>query len=550
MTGLWGNKVQQIIGKVSGLFRAQPRPTAFETGALELSIRDLINTADAREARDAHVVETSPTPSDEHDELRRRVETPPPVFERPAAKNEPAAPAILSGAALQRPGPAQVKPLVSAELLDAVGRENETLRHRCEEVVRKVEEAATLRQDLSVVFAHVDTILKDVERTKAALSQRSGAYVAEREMHNELKGRHRALTAEHERMREELHSTHGENQRHIDALADLEGRAAALQVALAEKTALAGELTRRANADRDQVAQMQSEVQAAREEVQRADELMFSMQADLSAARDHATLVEEDNKMLQTNLAESRQQIQRMTRSHDDMKGIFDAARQRIEELETALSIERSDHGKLRGMFQQENQSRRGDVSTLQTRIDTLTARVEASDRLLLEARGQLHNKIEELRKAERKAQEAQKFAAPLDNRVRTLEQENEELLARVAEIEASHGAVGAHAEGLSKSIRVKDKEMGAMRAKIESLSDRCQSEIMRAEAEREHFEQTVSRLNESLEKEKLERSLAEGALEAARKDRHGHHNGLSNLRGAQDVKPVLAQHEDEASAA
>ena len=549
--------MQQIIGKVSGLFRAQPRRTAFDPAAADATMRDLIQRETPRGAQDDHVIETTsalgeePAPAGAADVFAAAPVFERQVFERPV-KADHAAPETLSAPdASPRAGPRQTTPIIPADLLDEVGRENETLRHRCEEIVRKVEDAATLRQDLSAVFGHVDTILKDLERTKASLAQRSGAFSAEREAHGELKARHRALLSEHERTRDELQAVQSDKQRHADLLADLDAKAASLQAALGEKTALSGELTRRANADRDHLAQLQSEAQAARDEMQRADELMFSMQADLSAARDHTTLVEEDNKMLQAGLAESRQQNQRLARAQDDMKAAFDAARQRIEELETSLSIERNDHGKLRGLFQQENQSRRGDVSTLQTRLDTLTARVEASDRMLIEARGQLLAKIEEARKAERRAQEAQKTAAPLEGRVRAAEQENEELRARIAETEASHGALGEHAEGLGKSVRAKDKEAAALRAKIEALSERFHNEATRAEAEREHLEQTIGRLAENLEKEKLERSLAEGALEAARKDRQLQQSALSTLRsvqGGRGAPPPMR--EDEASAA
>ena len=126
--------------------------------------------------------------------------------------------------------------MIPADLIETVGRENEGLRHRCEEVVRKVEEAATLRQDLSAVFSHVDVILKDLERTKTALAQRTAALAAERDGSNDLKARHRQLIGDHEQLRGEHVNLLGERQKHIDAVGDAETQISSLQDALAEKT--------------------------------------------------------------------------------------------------------------------------------------------------------------------------------------------------------------------------------------------------------------------------------------------------------------------------
>lgn len=410
--------------------------------------------------------------------------------------------------------------LMPTDLLETVGRENENLRNRCEEVVRKVEEAATLRQDLSVVFGHVDTILKDLERTKTALAQRTAALTSEREANTEIKARHRQLLGDHDQLREENVGLLGERQKHFDTAAELEGRVNSLQEGLNEKSKHFTDLTRRADGERERLSQIELDLQAAREEMQRADDLIFSLQSDLSAARDHGTLVEEDNKTLQASLADARAQVARFARKENEVQAILAANKQRIDDLEMMVNSERVEHGKTRALWQGESTSRRGDVASLQARLDAMSSRAEASDRLLAEARSQMHGKIEELRKAERRVQELQNSAAPIEAKLQTLDQENKGLMSRVAELEGAHHEVTQHAEGLLKSVRAKDKDAASWKQKVEALTDRFHVEMNRYEEERERYQQTIARLTEQLEKEKLDRAMAEGALEVSRKQR------------------------------
>lgn len=414
----------------------------------------------------------------------------------------------------------QAAALMPADLLETVGRENEGLRHRCEEVVRKVEEAATLRQDLAAVFGHVDVILKDLERTKAALAQRTAALAAERDNSHDMKARHRQLLSDHDQLRDENVSLHSERQKHQDFAGETETQLQGLMEALADKSKHFTDLSRRSDADRERLAQMEIDVRAAREEMQRADDLIFSLQSDLSAARDHATLVEEDNKTLQANLSDARQQIARLARRENEAQAILTANKQRIDDLELMVNSERSEHGKTRGLYQGESASRRAEVSSLQTRLDAMTTRAEANDRLLGETRTQMHTKIEELRKAERRIQELLTASGPLDTRVASLEQENKALHQKVSELVAVQLSLSDHSETLAKSVRAKDKDAAGLKQRVEALTDRFHIEMNRYEEERERMQQTIARLGEHLEKEKLDRAMAEGALEVARKHR------------------------------
>ena len=254
--------------------------------------------------------------------------------------------------------------MIPADLIETVGRENEGLRHRCEEVVRKVEEAATLRQDLSAVFSHVDVILKDLERTKTALAQRTAALAAERDGSNDLKARHRQLIGDHEQLRGEHVNLLGERQKHIDAVGDAEAQIGSLQDALSEKTKQFTDVTRRSEGDRERLSQADTDLRAAREEMQRTDDLIFSLQSDLSAARDHATLVEEDNKTLQVNLADARQQIARLARKENEAHAMLAAHKQRIDDLDLMVNSERVEHGKTRNLWQSESTNRRPTLAT------------------------------------------------------------------------------------------------------------------------------------------------------------------------------------------
>ena len=405
--------------------------------------------------------------------------------------------------------------------IDMIARDNEAVRNKCSDIVRKIEEAANLHRDLASVFVEVDGVLAESEKTKSDLIQRTSALAFEREAHGALKAAHREASDALAKVREEAAALAAEKKRQSLAVAELEVALGTLRLSHAEKHAQHADLLRQTASDGEKMAAMAAAIATSHAELQRADALIVSLQGELACERDRATLAEEDARSLHSALAETRQSAAKTGRALDEATLVLESGRKRIADLEAGLAFERGEHSKFHSLWQQESDGRRADVSTLQIKIEAQASRIEASDRLLAAARGQFQTKVEELRKEERRAQEVIAGAAALEKKLRAFEGENAELRGQMAAVEKARDTHLERADHLTKAVRAKESVALQVENKLNGLGDRLSSETQRFETLREQYEQRIQQLTVQLEKEKLDRALAQGALDVARKDRN-----------------------------
>ena len=410
--------------------------------------------------------------------------------------------------------------VVSQNILDVIGRDNENLRNKCVEIVRKVEEAASLQRDLGAVFLQIDVILADLERTKSELIQRTSSLAAERDAHLQIKHIHRETFEAFEKFKADAAVVAAEHKRLAHAVAELEINLGALQLKHAEKLTHNAEMQRQIAGDAEKIHEFSRDQQNANAELQRSDALIVALQGDCATQRDRAVLAEEDSRSLQIAIAETRQTASKLGRSLDETAAGHDKARKQIVDLENALAMEKAEHGKFHALWQQESEGRRTDVTAMQIKIEAQISRIEASDRLLAAARNQFHAKVEELRKEERRAQDAGAAAAALEQKTRAVDGQNAELRTKLAEVEKARDAALERAAQHLKSVMAKENAIQQGERKLQMVSDRAAADNQRFDSQRDQFEHRIQILSEMLEKEKLARALAQGALDVARKDR------------------------------
>ena len=107
-----------------------------------------------------------------------------------------------------------------------------------------------------------------------------------------------------------------------------------------------------------------------------------------------------------------------------------------------------------------------------------------------------------------------------LDRRLEATQQEVERQVAMVNELQRSRIELQERVEMLNKAIAAKDFQIESSDNKVASLSERIDQFTKRFEQERSTLEAANRRLTEELQNEKAERSLIQGALEIARESR------------------------------
>ena len=412
---------------------------------------------------------------------------------------------------------------------------------------RRFDEQSSARPGLVSVFEHVDTLLRDIERAKAALAQRTAALTAEREAHHDVKMRHRLLAAEHERMVGDFAAQHTELERQSALASELESAIAQLQQSLADKTRQVGDAARHADNEREKLSRQQDEVQRGKAEMSAVEDRIAQLEAALSAAQDAETAAEADARKRDIEIAELRRSAAQQTRQSEEARTAAEALHQRLAAADEASLVERAETDDLRSQLQQEIDARRGDQASMQLKLDSVSARTQAQERALAEAaqdfaaQGQdLAAREGEARLLERLLREQEINARESQDALAAAEVELDALRAGARDIEASNSALSDHAEGLTRSLRSREKEGANWKHKVDSANERLRIETQRFEADRENFGQSLARLTAQLEQEKLARALAETALETARRDRHAAAHAAAPVRSAPPVSEVV----------
>ena len=395
-----------------------------------------------------------------------------------------------------------------------------------------------LRQGLSSIFEHVDSLLRDVERAKAALAQRTASLTAERDAHHDTKSRHRLLSMEQERLNGDMRALSTELDRQSGLATELENTVANLQHTLADKTRALADHARRAESGREKHVASQEDLRLARAELATAEDRVFAIEAELATTRDALTLTEAHNGEQHAELGELRQLAHRRAQASEEACVLLAATQTRLQDADAALDAERAELARLHSLLQQETDGRRAELAGMQLKSDSLAARAEAMGRQHGEARAELDGSLQAHQLLETLLREQTALAARAQDDLLTAETRVEQLSNQIQDLEGANRALTEHTEGLTLSVRTREKEGSNWQQKIEAANERLRMETQRFEADRDSLGHAVAQLTAQLEQEKLARALAEGALDAARKER------LAQSRAAPYVRLVSSQPE------
>ena len=388
------------------------------------------------------------------------------------------------------------------------------------DAMQRTDFTVNLRHDLSTVFDTVDTLIKELDRGRAALGQRSLALGLEREAHHELKARHRNLTSEHERLIAEVAAAKMQIQRHTTLIAEHETAHAGLRQSLAEKTRSLGDLTLNMEAAELKMAHLLQELTGLRDRFEAADMRAFQLETELGATRDALSLADAETRKRDIEITDLRKHVARVTLAHDEATQLTIAVKGRLAELSAELDAKHAEHVSALDLLQAETEGRRTDVTAMQKLVEALQAQVAAIEQSHSEASRALEERIEERNLLEKLLREQQQTGEVSQRGLQASEKELAKSRARAAELETASAALNEHTDGLAKSLQARERESAGYKNKLDAANERIRAEAQRFENDRAALAQHVARLTARLEQEQLSRAMAEGALEAARKER------------------------------
>jgi chromosome segregation ATPase len=179
-------------------------------------------------------------------------------------------------------------------------------------------------------------------------------------------------------------------------------------------------------------------------------------------------------------------------------------------------------------------------MATLSNTVHAMRGRVDVTNKILDQTRGQLREKIEELRAAERRQLEDGIQIDGLEKGARALKDDLAAANERVVGTERVREALVDQVNGLAEAVRVKEAALQTALRTNEQLTARVEETTSARQRAKEELERRTAALQDEIARVRAERRLADGALEASRTER----------QQARRAAPPLGEAPREATAA
>jgi chromosome segregation ATPase len=433
-----------------------------------------------------------------------------------AAEKAPTAPALLPGK-----GPAgDDRPAETwAEIGSRIGSDNEVLRNLLVDTGRQVSALDDLKEAFGKLVDPINKTLRALEQEKSdnvslrgTLTDLRGTYETLRGEFNELGRRNATNETEVDRLRHELQlaqqsarSAEAGKTELGDELSTIRGRVAELERQLTIESANARTLA--------------DERHSLSEHATAADKRIVDLEGEISVAKERLVLLENEKRSLQNSLEQLVSENSKLTRRVNESDNTIGGLRTRLEQVETALATSENERNKLTAAVDQANERRQAEANTLNMRLEAMQSRATAAEKLLGEVRQSLIARTEENRLAERRIVEASIARTATEKKLEQLLSSLQGQEKQIRDLDGSRATLVERSSTLLKTVKNRESALARAEEKVQLLTDQVKKLETDAEATRVKTEKRIEELSAGLQREKMERAVADGALEATRKN-------------------------------
>jgi crescentin len=406
------------------------------------------------------------------------------------------------------------------ESTQAIGVRYETIHGGLDSIARVVEHLraiepllSEIRQPVAEEFEarraeHAELIALRANY-EAALRQASTAKAEERETAARLLQAETALT-ESDARRQAQDSALEENVLEIDRLRN----------GLLQSDLKAGSLDASLRDANARIEHLVQDVDTLRVQSQDIDTRRGEAEASLARMQQQNALLTEEVATLKKRLDQAGIDVARLSRVETDLEAQIASERARLQAAENALAVHQTDSIRTIRGLETQVETGRAEISALQTRLETATGRADK----LEEMNGQIATRLAESsaqqQAVERRAGDLNVALERALERIRSLEEDSDSLRQRHAGVDTARAAAIERADQLAKSAVAHEKTLKRSEERENQLRLRLETlQQTQDEARRQH-EDKVAELQTQIDRLTSEAALAEGALEAARRDR------------------------------
>jgi crescentin len=431
-------------------------------------------------------------------------------------------------------------------IVSQLGEANERVRNLLVDAGAKIDELQTIKQTFDKLVDPVANTLRAIEEEKtkninlqSLLGEARAANTKLRAEAANLGKKATSFEAECARFRQDLvaaqQSLHEAELSNADQAAELAARR--LQITDLERHLL----------------QETKEQETAREKnrglserLADADRRIVALESDINMLRQNLQVAEQEKVSLRTSLDQTYNESARISRRVLEAENALAVMQTRMRQTETNLAEASAERARLAGALDEANERHQNESTTLRLRLETLQSRAATTDKLLDEAREASKARAEELSSYERRLAEATFMRSTIESKLSEIAAAHGAREAQFKELEQAHAKLSGNAATVARALRTRDNMQARSEERVQQLNDRVYFLEVERDNTRLSMEKHLEELNSTLQRERMERTLAEGALESARKDlaRVRRDQAAARMRktGANDSEPPPAK--------
>ena len=280
-----------------------------------------------------------------------------------------------------------------------------------------------------------------------------------------------------------------------------------------------------------------------------ADKRIVELQSEGALTQETLLLLENDKRSLQTALDQTLAETSRLSRRLTESENALTAARARLEQMDISLAAVENERVTLATARDEANERHQSEAYAMNLRLEALRSRAATAEKLLAEVRQMLAARTEDIRVLERKAVEATIARNATEKVVERLTVARDGLDTKTRELEQTRASLTERSSILADTLKARETALAHAEQKIKSLTDRIAEIEVDAGAYRAKTERRIDELNASLQRERVELAVAQGALETTRRDYARLQRDMLAGRGAPQRSATLEEVSDTAVA-
>ena len=424
-----------------------------------------------------------------------------------------------------RPLGAAVSPAASPRreveaTLESIGMRNEALRAQFQQVEDGLIAAERAHGQFHALLSPLSDLLAEFDGCKGRLQELKTKCALIEEAHAALNARHATVQAERDSTAAAVVAAQRDNRELRQRLQRFESTLAAAQKELKDGAAGREKLERALEVESRRTASQNNELARLRAELASRDQALAKLEAGLKEASDQTALAAQDNLSLRESGKAQSERLDAALRRLSEHEAAAERDKQRIVALEQQLADEQGAHASLRGKHIDHIERSRAEISTLANSVHAVRGRVDVTNKLLDQTRGQFREKVEELRDAERRLLECGIQIDALEKSERTLKEDLAAANDHIAGVDRMRATLVDQVNSLNEMVRAKDAALLTATRNNELLAARLEDATATAKRGKEDVDRRIAALHEEVARLRAERQLADGAIEAARLER------------------------------